>query len=87
MPNKLIPDLDVAVSSHLAAILLDTSDNNLRRMRSEGGGPAYVKEGRNVFYRVGVLADYSKREFSMEHVSRCALDLRNSPTQLRGNAA
>ena len=75
MPNKLVPDMDVAVSSHLAAILLKTSDSNLRRMRSEGIGPTYVKEGRNIFYRVGALANYSRHEISMRRVSRCAIEL------------
>lgn len=48
---SVIPaDLDVALPSHVAA-LLDTTEAGLAQMRYRGTGPKFIKAGKKVLYR------------------------------------
>lgn len=46
-----ITEMPEMVKTELAAILTGLSASTLNKLRVSGGGPAYIKLGRSVFYR------------------------------------
>lgn len=75
MANKKLADLDIVVSTHLAAEILNTSQGNLRRMRSEGIGPSYIKHNSNVLYRIADLSEYARSFYSLRNISELAMEM------------
>lgn len=54
---KAAPD-DVPFPPEIAAPILQKSIPALEKLRSVGGGPKFIKIGRNVFYPAGALREY-----------------------------
>ena len=83
MANKAVPDFDVIVSCPLAAVILNTPESTLRRMRSQNVGPQWVKVNSSVFYTVSALSRYAEEDFSLNKVLDIAAMEAANPEDLK----